>query len=118
MALALGHNMLPVKESKGVFRSLCKEAFTKRLLADVPGVRHFVRSSHHGLYKTSNLKKALMKVFADKPIFGGGQDIENPNHLRVAVTSTSSSGYPYLLANYNRAQSKGEPSHKLFSRPC
>ncbi len=106
VALALGSNLLPVKQCKKIFRTLCKEAFTKRLLASIPGVKTIVKSTHHGIYKTEVLENALKNVFKQKPIFGGKRIGGSSAEIKVGVTSTSSSGMPYLHANYNRAQSK------------
>lgn len=106
VALALGSNLLPVKECKKIFRALCKRSFTKHFLAGFPGVGMIVRGNHHGIYKTDGLEKALKEVFAQKPIFGGKQVPGSSSEVKVGVVSTSSSGQPYLHANYNRPQSK------------
>jgi hypothetical protein len=105
VALAVGSKLLPVKECKKIFRGLCKQAFTKRFLAGLPGVRGIIRNSHHSIYKTEELETTLKDVFEQKPIFGGKESLGSPAQIKVGVTSTSN-GLPYLHANYNRAQSK------------
>jgi hypothetical protein len=118
VALALSHNLLPMKQCKNIFRSLCERAFTKHWLASLPRAKGIVRSNHHGIYKTNELEKALKEVFAEKPIFGGKQSLGSPSRLKIGVASTFSSGYPYLHANYNRAQSEGKLPHKLCLDSC
>jgi 3'-phosphoadenosine 5'-phosphosulfate sulfotransferase (PAPS reductase)/FAD synthetase len=84
-----------------MFKKLCRQAFTKRFLGDIP----FVKSQHHSKYKSKELEKALQEVFENQPIFGGKRSPESPTRLNVGVVSTSSNGVPCLHANYNRAQS-------------
>lgn len=78
------------------------QAFTKRTGADMPGIKTLIEATYHSKYETRGIDRALSKVFEDGLIFGGKKDPGTQDILRAGVTTTSSSGHPYLLANYNR----------------
>lgn len=68
----------------------------------MPGIKTLVEATYHSKYETRGIDRVLKKEFEDDLIFGGKKDPGTQDILRAGVTTTSSSGHPYLLANYNR----------------
>jgi hypothetical protein len=62
-------------------------------------------------FQTTELEKALREAFGNHDrLFGETISNDNVHKPKVAFTTTSSGGNPYLLANYNRSEKpKPEP---------
>lgn len=102
IALALATKRLNVEDCIKMFNDFSTQAFTKRTGADMPGIKTLVEATYHSKYETRGIDRVLRKEFEDDFIFGGKKDPGSQDMLRAGVTATSSSGHPYLLANYNR----------------
>lgn len=85
-----------------MFNEFSTQAFTKRTGADMPGIKTLIEATYHSKYETRGVDRVLRKEFEDGSIFGGKKAPGTQDMLRAGVTTTSSSGHPYLLANYNR----------------
>lgn len=86
------------------FKALCKQAFTRRAMGNIPLIGFFVDNYNHSRYETTPLKAALQEAYStDQYLFGGQRYDQTWNSpVKVAVTTTLSSTSPVLLANYNR----------------
>lgn len=85
-----------------MFYDFSTTAFTKRTGADMPGIKTLVEATYHSKYETKGIDRILKREFGDDFIFGGKKRPENQDTLKAGVTTISSSGHPYLVANYNR----------------
>lgn len=85
-----------------MFYNFSEQAFTKRTGADMPGIKTLVEATYHSKYETRGIDRILQHTFEGDFIFGGKKSPESPDMLRAGVTTTSSNGHPYLVANYNR----------------
>lgn len=85
-----------------LFKKFAQEAFTERRGVGWPAYGTLVEARHHSRYVTRGIENALRDAFGEDIIFGGKKTAENSNRIKVAVTTTSSNGKPYLIANYNR----------------
>lgn len=106
-----------MEECTSRFQDLCKQAFTRRTGSNIPGIGWFVENHHHSRYKTRPLEEALIDSYSeDEHLFGGFRPHASyGTNIKVAVTSTSASGSPVILANYNRLC--GEKLPYQFQRP-
>jgi predicted acylesterase/phospholipase RssA len=107
ISLGLGSMGWPVDKCMGHFESLCRDAFRKRKGVGWPGIDFLVSASNHSRYQTKPLEDALKYAFGGEHLFGGLRDLSNPEIMstvrtRVAVTTTTTNGSVFLLANYNR----------------
>lgn len=86
------------------FESLARKAFTRRVGTYFPGFSWFVENYNHSKYETKSLEDALISAFSKDAYLFGGRKASNLSAFgtKVAVTATSNSGSPVLLANYNR----------------
>lgn len=106
MALGLTVGGMTVEKCTEMFIKFAIEAFKKRSLMNMPGLRLLVEASHHGQYKSTGLNASLLEAFGKKPMFGecngtGGKS------TKVAVTMVSSALDPLIIANYNRNPGTG-----------
>ncbi|KAF9697343.1 hypothetical protein EKO04_005060 [Ascochyta lentis] len=99
------------------FTALCKKAFTRRFGGNMPFVGWLVDNINHSKYETTPLQEALQEAFSDDQYLFGGQRLDQnwSSPVKVAVTATSSSSSPVVLANYNR-RCEGKLSYQ-FQRP-
>lgn len=104
IALGLVANDWTVKECTERFQDLCKKAFTARAFSNLPGFGLLIEMSYHSRYETAPLQEALIEAYKEGYLFGGQRECMSAKStgLKVAVTSTSASGTPIVLANYNR----------------
>lgn len=102
IALALASKRLSVEDCIKMFYDFSTQAFTKRTGADMPGIKTLVEATYHSKYETRGIDRILRREFGEDFIFGGKTHREGQDMLKAGVTTTSSSGHPYLLANYNR----------------
>ena len=104
IALGLVAKNWSVEECTRHFEDVCKQAFTRRTGGGIPGFGWFVENHHHSRYKTRPLEEALIDAYSrDEHLFGGYRShISYGSDIKVAVTSTSASGSPVILTNYNR----------------
>ena len=84
-------------------RDYANKAFIKHKGQNMAGLKYLVEAHKHGRYRTSGVKECLKGAFGERRIFG--ECVERTYDVKVAVTLTTSSGYPCLVGNYNR----GEP---------
>ncbi|KAF8243740.1 hypothetical protein K440DRAFT_663912 [Wilcoxina mikolae CBS 423.85] len=100
VALGMGVGRMSANQASELINQYAKTAFTKRTGFGIPGVRHLVEAVHHGRFETSGLNDVLKRSFSEQgKLFGHAR---SEKELKVGVTLTSSSGYPYFVANYNR----------------
>jgi len=106
--VGLGIKKFSTKECIEMFQQVSKQAFTKRTLVDGllgPILGPVIEAQHHSRYKTTKLTKALQEVFGEKTIlFGGQSNPASKSTVRVGVSTTTSGGSAFLLANYQRSQ--------------
>lgn len=104
IALGLAAKHWSVEECTRHFEDVCKQAFTRHTGGGIPGIGWFIENHHHSRYKTEPLEDALIDAYSDgEYLFGGPQPrVPCGTDTKVAVTSTSASGCPVILANYNR----------------
>jgi patatin-like phospholipase/acyl hydrolase len=86
------------------FTELCKKAFTRRFGGNIPIIGWLVDNINHSKYETTPLHEALQEAFSEDQYLFGGQRLDQnwSSPVKVAVTTTSSSSSPVVLANYNR----------------
>jgi predicted acylesterase/phospholipase RssA len=118
ISLGLGSMGWSVDECLRHFFTLCTKAFTKRRGVGFPGLDFLVSASSHSRYQTQPLELALRSAFGRDDLFGG---IKAPGHRRhrdrttkVAVTTTTTNGTVFLLANYNRADDGDCSSYQFY----
>ncbi|UPX14192.1 uncharacterized protein EKO05_0004682 [Ascochyta rabiei] len=99
------------------FTALCKKAFTRRFGGNMPFIGWLVDNINHSKYETTPLQEALQEAFSENQYLFGGQRLDQnwSSPVKVAVTTTSSSSSPVVLANYNR-RCEGKLSYQ-FQRP-
>jgi hypothetical protein len=91
-----------VTECINFFSDFSEQAFQKRTGADLPVMKTLVEATYHSKYETRGIDRVLKEKFGDESIFGGKREPGGTEMLRAGVTTISSSGHPYLVANYNR----------------
>ncbi|VTO87220.1 unnamed protein product [Fusarium graminearum] len=111
IALGLGVKRWNVGDCKDHFRSLCKQAFTPRLVKQLSAV------SMRSQYKTKPLEKGLKSAFGQHSYLYGGSKPDHSTSIRVAVTATlASENRPAVLSNYN-TESDNDSMPYRFVRP-
>lgn len=117
IALGLAQMGWSVSECLGKFKEFATQAFQKHKWSKVQFLDPLVTGMAGGRYKIEPLEEILASQYKDQNLFGGvGNGTEtNMMPCKVAVTTTSTSGTPFLLANYNRIE-KGEPPLYTFLR--
>ncbi|PQE03570.1 patatin-like serine protein [Rutstroemia sp. NJR-2017a BVV2] len=119
IALGLGVQNWSVGHCISKFTDLCKDAFTPRMLKNVPVLGTLEMVNHKSMYKTKQFEKCLQESFGDRPLFGGDNN-QKGYMVKVAVTSTTSiQQYPVILTNYNRpdTQECGTYKFERFDKP-
>lgn len=103
IALGLAAKNWSVEECTRHFEPLCDQAFTRRTGGNLPGVGWLIDNYNHSKYETQPLQRALISAFSEtENLFGGSRPHTCATDIKVAVTATSSTGTPVILANYNR----------------
>lgn len=104
IALGLVAKNWSVEECTRHFEDVCKQAFTRRTGAGIPGLAWIVENHHRSRYETRPLEEALIDAYSgDEHLFGGYRaHAPYGTDVKVAVTSTSASSSTVVLANYNR----------------
>ena len=112
VAAGLGIGKHSTAECLEKFRKISKDAFVKRAgIGTIFGP--LVEAQNHSRYKTKNLDRALQKAFGEKSIlFGGQRDSTCEPTIRVGVSTTTSTGRAFLLANYQRCT----PTDCMFTK--
>ncbi|KAM0229457.1 hypothetical protein ACHAPO_010001 [Fusarium lateritium] len=111
IALGLGVKRWTVADCKDHFKSLCKQAFSPRLVKQLSVV------SMRSQYKTKPLEKGLKSAFNQHSYLYGGPKPDHSTSIRVAVTATlATENRPAVLANYN-TESDHESMPYKFVRP-
>ncbi|CUS11969.1 unnamed protein product [Tuber aestivum] len=103
VAAGLGIGKFSIAECIQKFRQVSKQAFVKR-----PGIGSIIgpviEAQHHSRYRSVNLDRALQNAFGEKSLlFGGQRDPTGEPTTRVGVSTTTSTGRAFLLANYQRS---------------
>ena len=111
VALALGHANLSVDDTIELIRNYANKAFIKHRGQNITGVKYVIEAHKHGRYRTPGVKECLKATFGEGRIFG--ECINPTNHVKVAVTLTTSSGYPCLVGTYNRVEPEMEGKSQL-----
>lgn len=116
VALGLGANGWTVRKCIDHFESLCREAFTRRARAFMPGIEWI--SSNFTRYETKPMEQVLRLVFGEHNLFAGPKidfdDSRVTQRLtKVAVTTTTTAGTAAVLANYNRMEAEEEPPYQF-----
>ena len=104
VALGLASRNWSVETCINKFKELCDKAFTRRFGSSMPLIGWFVDNINHSSYETTPLQEALQTAFTEDEYLFGGQRLDQhwTSPIKVAVTTTSSSSSPVVLANYNR----------------
>jgi hypothetical protein len=104
VALGLASCNWSVETCINKFKELCDKAFTRRFGSNVPLIGWLVDNINHSKYETTPLQEALQTAFTEDQYLFGGQRLDQhwTSPIKVAVTTTSSSSSPVVLANYNR----------------
>ncbi|OBS23194.1 hypothetical protein FPOA_03748 [Fusarium poae] len=111
IALGLGVKRWNIADCKDHFRSLCKQAFSPRLVKQLSVV------SMRSQYKTKPLEKALKSAFDQHSYLYGGPKPDHSTSIRVAVIATlATENRPAVLANYNTENDHESMPYK-FVRP-
>ncbi len=120
IALGLVAKNWSVEECTRHFETLCKQAFTRRTGSNIPGLAFFIENHHHSRYKTRPLEGALIDAYSDEEhLFGGFRPHASyGTDVKVAVTSTSASGSPMVLANYNRLCGEKRKLREIYRYLC
>ena len=104
IALGLGSKGWSVNKCVNQFETLCDKAFKKRKGTGFPGLDFLVTAANHSRYETKPLERAFRTAYGEENLFGGLRD--QSDHLgfstKVAVTTTTTNGTVFVLANYNR----------------
>lgn len=116
VALGLGANGWTVRKCIDHFESLCREAFTRRARAFMPGIEWI--SSNFVRYETKPMEQVLRLVFGEHNLFAGPKiDIDDSRVtqrlIKVAVTTTTTAGTAAVLANYNRMEAEEETPYQF-----
>ncbi|KAJ4321259.1 hypothetical protein N0V94_002998 [Neodidymelliopsis sp. IMI 364377] len=84
----------------------------------MPLIRWFVGNVNHSNYKTTPLQEALQTAFTEDQYLFKSQRLDQnwTSPVKVAVTTTSSSSSPVVLANYNRRCEEKLASGRLYCR--
>lgn len=103
------------------FQDLARIAFRKHKILEREFLDWLVSSFQHGRYKAEPLEELLRQEYTERNLFGGARqdsDYYPRSHLpgKIGVTTTTTNGTPYLLANYNRLEND-ENIHYSFLRP-
>ena len=109
IALGLATKNWSVSHNIQAFEELCGRAFTARAGSSIPGVGWLHENYNQSRYETHPLQEALIETYSeDEYLFGGPRPKELPSSsIKVAVISTSTTGSPVVLANYNRIRNSG-----------
>ncbi|CEI60194.1 hypothetical protein FVEN_g6376 [Fusarium venenatum] len=111
IALGLGVKRWSVADCRDHFRSLCKQAFSPRIVKSLSSV------STRSRYKTKPLEKGLKSAFDQYSNLYGGSKPDHSTSIRVAVTTTvASENRPAILSNYNTESDHDSMPYK-FVRP-
>ncbi len=88
------------------FNKLCGEAFQPRTVGNWGAIGTAWNAYHHSRYKTKPLEQSLKKAYCSLAgkefMFGGTSTLEYPS-IKVAVVTTTISGDPAVVSNYNKA---------------
>ena len=101
IALGLAAKGWSVDRCTQIFEGMCKTAFTRRQLGNVPGIGWLVENYYYSRYETQPLQQALIDAFDLDDYLFGGLRVEGPQ-TKVAVVATSTAGSSVVLSNYNR----------------
>ncbi|RVX66081.1 hypothetical protein B0A52_10015 [Exophiala mesophila] len=108
IALGLVEMGWSVKSCLKRFEVFAQTAFQKHRMLGAEYLEWLVAGFQQGRYKVEPLEDLLKKEYTERNLFGGVRDdyseFSPRNHIasKVGVTTTTTSGTPYLLANYNR----------------
>ncbi|KIV80057.1 hypothetical protein PV11_07587 [Exophiala sideris] len=91
------------------FEDFASTAFHKHKMLGPEYLEWLVAGFQHGRYKVEPLEDLLRREYTERNLFGGARedsDFYARSHLtgKVGVTTTTTNGTPYLLANYNRLE--------------
>jgi hypothetical protein len=104
VALGLASCNWSVETCINKFKELCDKAFTRRFGSNMPVIGWLVDNINLSKYETTPLQEALQAAFTEDQYLFGGQRLDQnwTSPVKVAITTTSSSSSPVVLANYNR----------------
>lgn len=116
IALGLGIMQWPVKECIQRFEWLCHQIFISERTSGLPGMGLLTLQTHQSRYRTAPLETALQSMFGQGALFGGAHPLPQSKALatKVAVTTTSTDGKPYLVANYNRPMDERGSPYRFY----
>lgn len=109
IALGLVEMGWSVKQCLKKFELLASTAFQKHKTLGSEYLDWLVAGFQHGRYRVEPLEDLLRTEYTERNLFGGVRDdseFSPRNHIacKVGVTTTATSGTPYVLANYNRLE--------------
>ena len=99
---------MSINECLKMFQVFAQRAFTGRIGVNLHGIRYLVEAQHHSKYESKGLEESLKEFFGERKMFGEAAvyELSSQKPSKVGVTMTTSSGRPYLVANYNRTTRK------------
>lgn len=108
MALGLTEGDMSVNTCTDMFFRFAHEAFKKRALMNLPGLRYLVEALHHSRFKSTGLNSSLKRAFGKKSMFGEYKTNDR-ERIKVAVTMVASPPLlePMVVGNYNRNSGTG-----------
>jgi len=108
IALGLAAKRWSVAHCIQTFLGLCWQAFTEREFHNLPLLHQAATLNHGSKWRTQPFHDALQSAFGKDGVLYGGQHEDTSGYaIKVAVTSTSSTGQQtLLLANYNRQEDR------------
>lgn len=112
IALGLGPRNWSLEKGTKEFTTLSKQAFTSYMGSNLPMIGKLNEAIHQGQYNVKQLENALQTAFKDNVLFGGRRKATLGLQPKTAVTGTTLSGRPVVLANYNRES----PRARMYSK--
>ena len=101
------------------FEELARIAFQKHKFLRSDYLEFLVAAYQQGRYKVEPLEDILTSQYTERKLFGGvrndlGFSTGHLTTCKVGVTATSTSGTPFLLANYNRIDKTENARYKFL----
>lgn len=119
VALGLVEMGWGVSVSLEKFQTFANHVFKKHRMWPNEFAEFLLAGFQGGRYKVEPLEEILALQYGQRNLFGGirqdlGYSATNHIHCKVGVTTTSTNGTPYLLANYNRVGKREGTRYKFL----